>query len=247
MLDGRKILALTPARAGSKGLPDKNIREMCGKPLLAWPVQAALASALVDAVVVSTDSERYAAVAQQAGARVPFLRPAALATDEASSTDVIVHALNTLEAMGEHYDYLVVLEPTSPTTEAADVDEALRQLNAARDTADVIVGVTPLVASHPLYSATLDAAGRLVPYDERFRQGVRRQDLPPLYMLDGTLYITCVEAFRRTREFYGDRTLGYVTPKWKSHEIDDLEDFLCVEAILRNKERILQALADDAS
>ena len=244
MIDGLRVLALVPARAGSKGLPGKNIRPLLGKPLLAWPIEAARASRYVDRVVISTDSVEFAALAQAAGADVPFLRPAEHASDTAPSIAFIEHALDTLAAAGDRYDLLVLLEPTSPLTEAADIDAALEALVAARPRAESIVGVTALVSTHPAFAVRLDAQGLMQPYAAAsFGLLPRRQDTEPLYSLDGSLYISTVEAIRRERGFCHARTLPFITPRWKSFEVDDLVDFICIEAILANRALILRSEA----
>ncbi len=244
MIDGLRVLALVPARAGSKGLPGKNIRPLLGKPLLAWPIEAARASRYVDRVVISTDSAEFAALAQAAGADVPFLRPAEHASDTAPSIAFIEHALDTLAAAGDRYDLLVLLEPTSPLTEAADIDAALEALVAARPLAESIVGVTALVSTHPAFAVRLDAQGLMQPYAAAsFGLLPRRQDTEPLYSLDGSLYISTVEALRRERGFCHARTLPFITPRWKSFEVDDLVDFICIEAILANRALILRSEA----
>lgn len=242
MIDGRRVLALVPARRGSKGLPLKNIRTLHGKPLLAWPIEAARGSRYVDRVVISTDDSEFAAIAQAAGADAPFLRPAELASDTAPSIDFMLHALDALAAAGDVYDYLVLLEPTSPLTEAADIDAALDALVVARDRADAIVGVSALVTQHPAYAVRTDAEGRLRPFAATgFDRLPRRQDLEPLYCLDGSLYASDVAALRRERGFCHERTLPYVTPRYKSFEVDDLVDFICIEALLAQRNLIAQA------
>jgi CMP-N,N'-diacetyllegionaminic acid synthase len=232
MINGKRVLALVPARSGSKGLPGKNIRPLGGKPLLAWPIEAALASQYVDRVVVSTDSEHYAGLARAAGADVPFLRPAALASDNAPSIDFILHAVDTLAEADDQYDYLLLLEPTSPLTEASDIDRALAAVAAQAATADAIVGVSALVSTHPAFAVRVEGDGRIAPYAApSFGQLPRRQDTEPLYSLDGSLYASTIAALRRERGFCHTRTLPYITPRHKSFEVDDLLDFICIEAI----------------
>jgi CMP-N,N'-diacetyllegionaminic acid synthase len=236
MIDGKRVLALVPARRGSKGLPMKNIRLLHGKPLLAWPIEAARGSRHVDRVVISTDDAEFAALAINAGADAPFLRPAELASDTAPSIGFILHAIDTLEAAGDHYDYLVLLEPTSPLTEGHDVDAALETLVARRADADAIVGVSALVSSHPAFAVRLDAKGLARPFAApSFGQLPRRQDIEPLYSLDGSLYASTTEALRREHGFCHERTLPYVTPRYKSFEVDDLVDFICIEALLAQR------------
>ncbi|MFN3354236.1 MAG: cytidylyltransferase domain-containing protein [Brevundimonas sp.] len=239
MIDGKRVLAIVPARAGSKGLPGKNIRPLAGKPLLTWPIAAARASAHVDRVIISTDSQEFAEIAVAHGADAPFLRPAELASDTAPSIGFILHALDTLAEAGDVYDYVVLLEPTSPLTEGSDVDAALRQMVAAD--ADAIVGVSKLEATHPAFAVRKTDDGSITPYaSATFGDMPRRQDIEPLFSLDGTLYVSTVEALRRERGFCHTRTLGYESARHKAHEVDDLVDFICIEAIASNLDTILE-------
>lgn len=232
MISGSRVIAIVPARSGSKGLPDKNVRPLIGHPLLAWPVYAARSSRYIDRVVVSTDSRSYADTARSYGAEVPFLRPAELATDTAPSSAAILHMLNTLERSGDRYDWFVLLEPTSPLTEGADIDRALELLLAHEDIADAVVGVSELVSVHPAFAVRLGADGLAAPYaGEDFTKLPRRQEVEPLFALDGSLYISKVDAYRRVSSFCHGRTLGFPMPRHKSHEVDDLVDFVCIEAI----------------
>jgi CMP-N,N'-diacetyllegionaminic acid synthase len=236
VIDGQRVLAIIPARAGSKGLPGKNIRPLAGKPLLAWAVEAACGAALVDDVIVSTDSQDFADVAAAHGASVPFLRPAELASDTAPSIGYIIHALETLAEGGNTYDYVVVLEPTSPLTESADVDAAIGQLHGALDRADAIVGVTHLETIHPAFCVKRGAGGVISPYgNASFDNLPRRQDLEAVFALDGSLYISTVAAIHARRSFCHDRTLGFVTQRHQALEVDDLVDFLCIEAVMAHR------------
>jgi CMP-N-acetylneuraminic acid synthetase len=123
-----RVLTVVPARGGSKGLPGKNIKELIDKPLIAWSIQQGLASKYVNEVIVTTDSEEIADIAKRYGARVPFLRPAHLAQDTSSTKDVIIHLIDELEKIGEFYDYILLLEPTSPLRETSDIDLAFDSL-----------------------------------------------------------------------------------------------------------------------
>lgn len=238
MIDGKRVLAIVPARKGSKGLPLKNIRPLAGKPLLAWPIAAARASAHVDRTIISTDDQGFADLAIQHGAEAPFLRPAELASDIAPSIGFILHAVDALAEAGDRFDYVVLLEPTSPLTEAADVDAALAQLTASGS--EAIVGVSKLEATHPAFAVRRADDGSITPYAAAsFGEMPRRQDIEPLYVLDGTLYISTVEALRRERGFCHKGTLGYVTARHKAHEVDDLVDFICIEAIASNLDLLL--------
>lgn len=243
MIGQSRVLALVPARRGSKGLPLKNIRPLGGKPLLAWPIEAAAKSAYVDRVILSTDCPEFAKLGIAAGAEVPFLRPPELANDTATSFSFILHAIDHLAAAGDVYDYIVLIEPTSPLTDSSDIDAAVVALTASRERADSIVGVTPIVEAHPAFAVRI--AGQVLrPYAApSFGALPRRQDIEPLYRLDGSLYISEITALKREGGFYHDRTLPFVMPRWKSFEVDDLIDFICIEALLANRELMEDANA----
>ncbi|MGH9204046.1 MAG: cytidylyltransferase domain-containing protein [Vicinamibacterales bacterium] len=203
---------------------------------MAWPVKAASKARFVDHVVVSTDDSEIAAAARAAGADVPFIRPAALASDTASSVSVVLHALDSLERDGKRFSYVVLLEPTSPLTESLDVERALDELHASRARADAIVGISRVLATHPEYDVTLAHDGLIRPYAALdFGHLKRRQEIPELYFLDGSLYISSVDAIRQRESFYHERTMGYAVPRWKSFEVDELVDLICIEALLRRR------------
>lgn len=242
MKNGNTILAIIPARGGSKGLPMKNILNLCGKPLLGWPVQAAKNSRYIDKVIVSTDDKTIAEVADRMGAEVPFIRPKELANDTASSISVIIHALDFFKNRGIDYKYVALLEPTSPLTESEDIDSAIENLCLKRDLADSIVGISRATSAHPAYAVVLESNGLINPFlQEDFRNALRRQDITELYLFDGSFYISDVSVLLKEKSFYHKRTMGYITPKWKSFEVDDIVDMICVEAILNNIDKIKKA------
>jgi len=229
----KSVLALVPARAGSKGLPGKNIRDFCGKPLLQWSVEHGLSSRYVDKVLVSTDSEEFAEIARKGGAEVPFLRPEHLASDMAASVDVILHAVDFLEKRARRFDILVLLEPTSPLRKPEDIDGAL-ELLLSRPEAESVVSISLTEAHHPAFLMKTKEAGFLEPFLTDFKV-IRRQDISPLFFLDGTVYISWIDALRRRRSFYHEKTLGYEVPKYQSFEVDDMDDFIICEALYRAK------------
>lgn len=239
MIDSKKVLVLIPARSGSKGLPGKNIIELCGLPLLGWPIKAAKKSKYVDRVVVSTDDQKIAEVAVSQGAEVPFIRPAELATDQASSASVIEHAVSFLSGKGDTFSYLILLEPTSPLTEAADVDTALLTLHSNRYVADSIVGVSKLEGTHPAFNVVIGEDGLIKPFlKPEFESVYRRQDIEDVFFFEGSLYISDLSVFLKKMSFYHDRTLPYIVPRWKAFEVDDIVDLVCIEAILNNINKI---------
>lgn len=236
MIAGKRVLALIPARSGSKGLPHKNIRPLMGKPLLAWPIEAACASVFVDRVLLSTDAQEYADIGVAHGAEVPFLRPAALANDTAPSIDFILHTIETLVAAGDVYDYLILLEPTSPMTDAADIDAAIKALAGQTDLTAAI-GIAAMETQHPAFAVLRDAeTGQISPLQGGdFGNLPRRQDLDPIYALDGSFYISTIDALKSERGFCHDKTMGIPMDRHKALEVDDLIDFICIEAILKHR------------
>lgn len=237
MIEGNKILAIIPARAGSKGLPGKNKRLLNGKPLLQYPIETALASTYIDECYLSTDDHEMMDIGIKSGASCPELRPAELASDRATSASVIQHVVDQYQNDGQTFDYIVLLEPTSPLTQAEDVDTALLTLHQNRKNADSIVGIALVDVQHPVYLSKLGNYGLLEPYHEDFGK-LRRQDIDELYHLDGSFYISDQKVFESKKSFYHSRTMGYVMSKWKSYEIDDIADFYAIEGIMRNLEEI---------
>lgn len=232
-----RVLYLIPARGGSKGLPGKNVRPLLGRPLIAWSVAAALEAARTrpGRVVVSTDDAVIAEAARSAGAEVPFIRPADLASDTASSMDVVLHALDHVEAAGEHVDLVCMLEPTSPQRTAADVLAAMDRLLSTPE-AESIVGVCRTEGGHPAFLARMNGAHFIRPYEGDRFVFKRRQEIDDVYFFEGSMYIARTASLRERRSFYHERTLGHVMPKWKSFEVDDLTDLTIIEALMKARQ-----------
>lgn len=225
-----KTLFIIPARGGSKGLPDKNIKILLGKPLIAWSIETAL-NTLKGRVLVSTDSPKIADIAKQYGAEVPFLRPESLANDTAKSVDVILHCLDFFEKQGEIFDLIVLLEPTSPQRSSEDIISAINKLIDTPE-ALAIVGISKVEGQHPDFLAKQNKQGFLEYLNPDF-QVKRRQDISELFFFEGSLYVSKVDAFRKYMSFYHEHTLGFEMPKWKSFEIDDQTDFIIVESLMQ--------------
>jgi CMP-N,N'-diacetyllegionaminic acid synthase len=222
MIDGLSVLAVITARGGSKGVPGKNVRPVYGRPLIAWTVRAATRAHTVDRVIVSTDDEGIAEASRAAGAEVPFARPAELATDTASSIDVILHALDAVPG----FDLVVLLQPTSPLRNAADIDAAVERCVSADAPACVSVS---LVEEHPQWMYRLGNDSRLAPVLPADSRASRRQDLPAVYSLNGAVYVARVDWLRRERSFLSPATVGYVMPRERALDIDTESDFQTLE------------------
>jgi CMP-N,N'-diacetyllegionaminic acid synthase len=235
LINNKKVLAVIPARGGSKGLPEKNKKPLLGEPLVVWPIKAALGCSHIDRIILSTDCNDIAQIGISAGAEMLTLRPDYLANDNAKSADVILHVLTELEKLGESYDYVVMLEPTSPLTESSDISSALSMLESNRNYADSIVGVSVIEATHPEYSVKKLNKDIIEPaFSDDFSSLRRRQEIETLFFLEGTLYASAVSALKDKKNFYHSRTMGYEVPRWKSLEVDEIMDFICIEAILSN-------------
>ena len=227
-----RVIATVCARGGSKGLPGKNLRPLAGKPLIVHTIEHALACRRIEGVFVSTDDERIAEVAQRAGAQVPYLRPAELATDEAPKLPAIEHLVAHLEGGGMKVETVVDLQPTSPLREPGDIDAALGLL----DDADLVVSVTE-PSHNPYYTlAEADADGSLqLSKPARF---ARRQDAPAVWGLNGSIYVWRRAALPKAIAdgFWSVRARPYPMPRRRSVDIDDLEDFELAQWYLRRSD-----------
>ncbi|KKU77962.1 MAG: Acylneuraminate cytidylyltransferase [Parcubacteria group bacterium GW2011_GWA2_47_64] len=233
------ILAVIPARGGSKGILNKNIRVFGGKPLLSHTIDAAKKSRYVTRTVVSTESMAIASVARKYGAEVPFLRPIELAQDRSKATDAVYHLLTTMEKeSGYMPDYVVLLQPTSPLRTSADIDGALDLLFKRKAGAIVSVCRTEQL----LFVKDKKGALRLVS-DESFLKSGNRQELPDTYKLDGSMvYAIKTSVFLKKKTFIPKGVLAFEIPRWRAVDIDEPQDFIVGELIYRNRKKIEHAL-----
>ncbi len=228
-----KALGVIPARGGSKGLLRKNLKPLAGRPLIYWTYAAAVQSILLDGLIVSTDCKEIANYSKSIGARVPFIRPDFLASDEASSIDVVLHAVDYLAEIGEVYDIVVMLEPTSPMRESTDIDDAISSIK--QGLAKSVVSICEAEGCHPAFLFEKAENDLITPLTGEFPNNLRRQDLLPKFFIEGTIYASLVSVLREKRGFYHAQTIGAVVPKWKSLEIDDIDDFIMAEAVFLSR------------
>lgn len=221
-----RVLGIIPARGGSKGVPRKNIREVAGRPLIAYTVDAALASRLLTRCIVSTDDQETADISASLGCEV-MKRPIELAQDETPTLDVVKYAFDVLESQGEFFDFGLVLQPTSPLRTGLDIDSALQAL--IQSDADSVVSVYQVSDHHPARMYRMEN-GRLVSFDEKFASA-RRQELPPVYHRNGAIY-----AFRRSLleqdTLMGQTILPYIMAEDRSLNIDTEYDLVLADLIL---------------
>lgn len=234
MYKGKRIIGVIPARGGSKGLPGKNIRPLDGRPLIAWTIEQAGSCGFFDRVIVSTDDEQIAAVARSAGAEVPFIRPPELATDEAKTIDVILHALDWLKAQSDVPDIVALLQATSPLRTAGDIAAALDTLFAAGARSVISVCKSE---HHPFWSNVLPENGSLDGFLRPELLDRNRQDLPVCYRLNGAIYVAYYDVLREQKGFFGTGSVAYVMPVDRSVDIDTELDFDFTEFLLQRRRK----------
>ncbi|MGV8155208.1 MAG: cytidylyltransferase domain-containing protein [Alkaliphilus sp.] len=222
-------IAIIPARSGSKGLKDKNIKMLCGKPLMAYTIEAAQKTDLFDEIFVSTDSEEYAKIACECRASTPFLRSEELSSDTASSYDVVCETLKRYGEIGRSFDSFAILQPTSPLRTSGDI-VAGYQLMSEKN-ANAIVGVCE--ADHsPLWCGTLQNDLSLVGFFKSQKANLPRQMLEQYFRINGALYIVNTSYFLKGKDIYRDRSYAYIMEKKRSVDIDDEFDFKWAEFLL---------------
>lgn len=225
-----KIIAIIPARSGSKGLPDKNIKSVCGRPLMDYTIKAAIDSECFETVMVSTDSEKYAEIAKKCGADVPFMRSATTAGDKAGSWDVVREILNIYKKKGIIYDYVALLQPTSPLRSAMDIRMAVKMLDA--DSVNNVVSVTE--TEHPVqWCFTLPADLEMLEYAKSPYNNMRRQDLIKHYQENGAIYlVNANKIINDDYNLYEDKCFAYIMPRERSIDIDTKLDLIVLKAII---------------
>lgn len=225
-------IAIIPARSGSKGLKDKNIKPLNGKPLMVYTIEAALKANVFDEVVVSTDSKKYAEIAIKWGASVPFLRSEELSSDNASSWDVVRDVLEKYKEQGQNFNSFALLQPTSPLRKAEDIVKAYNTFYEKQ--ANAIVGVTEVEHS-PLWCGTLPEDHSLVGFFKSSVFNQPRQKLTPYFRINGAIYIVKTDYFQTTNDIYKNKCYAYVMKRENSIDIDTALDFTIAEIIEKSK------------
>ncbi len=227
-----RVLALIPARGGSKGVPRKNVRLVGGRPLIEYTIQTAIAARrLFHGVVVSTDDPEIAEISRRAGADVPFMRPPELATDTAGSIPVVQHATRFIETRdGVKMDWIMLLQPTEPFRTTADLEEALRIGRTER--CDSVISVVQVFAVHPMLMKRIEN-GRLRPWCIDEPEGTRRQDYrPEAYMRNGAVYLTRRDVVMEKGSLRGDNSCPYIMPAERSLSVDSELDLALIDTML---------------
>jgi CMP-N,N'-diacetyllegionaminic acid synthase len=228
MYKNKTFLAIIPARGGSKRLPNKNILNLAGKPLIIWTIEAALKSIYIDKIVVSSEDDRILNIAKRYPIE-PIKRPKELATDTAKSIDIVIHAIKIYN----NYDYVVLLQPTSPLRNEKHIDEAIELLDKKK--ADAIISVCEF-EYNPLWSNTLPPNLSMKNFLKKEVINTRSQDLPTFYRLNGAIYICKTKKLLEENTFFiKDNIFAYIMDKKHSVDIDDEFDFKMAELLIKNK------------
>lgn len=231
MFKGKKYLAIIPARGGSKGLPRKNIKILKDKPLIGWTIEIALQSKFLDKIIVSSDDDEIISVAKNYGNIVPFKRPDFLATDKSTSFSVVEHAIDFLEKNGESYDYVVLMEPTSPLRKIDDIDKMIKKIGSSNSSFDAIISIGE-VALHPSSMKRITKNEFITNFNKSLKKATRRQDNEKVFFPFGVAYIVRTDILIKEKTFYPEKSTYFLIDRYQCFEIDDIYDFIIIEKII---------------
>ena len=233
MIKNRSVLCIIPAREGSKGLKNKNLKKLAGKPLVNYSLDAAKRSKYIDQIIVSTDSKKIQNIVNKYKRYSPFLRPKKYAQDNSPTSDVIMHVFNWLSSQNlKAHDYFVLLEPTSPLTKAKEIDLALEQLLKTKNS-KCIVSVCEAIREHTAFNYKLNKNKYLI--IGKNNKSLRRQELEKEYFLDGSFYISNTKYYISKKNFFTNKSIAFINKKIKSFEVDDEIDFIALSGIVKSK------------
>lgn len=228
MLNDKSILAIIPARGGSKGILRKNIRDFAGKPLIAWTIEEAKKSRYIDRTIISSDDDEIIDVAKKYGGDAPFKRPAELARDDSPGIDAIIHAMEQFP----QYDLIMMLQATSPLRRVEDIDGCIEHFMKYGVGACVSISIAE---QNPYWMYFLDKTNKMIPILKTEDNLYQRQKLPVVYSLNGAAYIADRDYILKNRSFVAKDTIGYEMPKERSIDIDNEMDFEIAEIIFKLK------------
>ncbi|WP_438968721.1 acylneuraminate cytidylyltransferase family protein [Nonlabens sp.] len=224
-----RVLGIIPARGGSKGVPEKNKKLLCGKPLINYTIESALNSSLLTQVIVSTEDQEIVEIAKKSGADVPFLRPEELASDTAKSIDVVVHAINYMKSIDESFDAICLLQPTVPFREKGSIDTAIESF--IKNQNDSLISVLEVPHQFNPHWVFEEVDGKLKISTGENEIVSRRQELPPAFYRDGSIYVTSCKLLLDKNSFFG-KSLGYFKSSSRNHlNIDTQEDWKLAEQL----------------
>ena len=231
-----KILAIIPARSGSKGIPNKNIIDVCGKPLIQYSIESALslkAKGLIEKVIISTDSDTIAKISLKLGAEVPFLRPKEISGDKSKSIDFITHAIKYFEDINEFYDFILLLQPTSPLRKLKHLEKSIKLLKNNMQLDSLISCYREeYINDLVMYKTDKENIDKLNPLNQNHNKGVRRQDHGDVYVRNGAIYLTRVDYLKGTNQIISNSPLLIEMKKSESINVDSIEDLEILKKII---------------
>lgn len=228
MYKGKKILCTIPARGGSKSVPGKNLRKVGGKPLLAWAIETAQQSSLIDRLVLSSEDERIISTAKEYNCEVPFVRPVHLADDTSTTNEVVLHVLKEIKG----FDIIAVLQVTSPLVTVEDIDCCIKKCIDEENIFACVTACEPDKSPYWMFNMTGNV---LTPVMGESFLNKRRQDLPEVYIPNGAVFAAYTEWFLSNKSFYSENTTGYIMPRERSLDLDTEFDFKLLEIYLDQK------------
>lgn len=230
MINNKKVLAIIPARGGSKGVLRKNIKSLCGKPLIAWTIEEAKKSNYIDKIIVSSDDKEIIEIAKKFGAEAPFIRPKELASNTAKGIDVIKHAINYFK---EEFKIIILLQPTSPLRTVKDIEKAFGEFE--KEKVKAVVSVCEL--EHPFqWTGILPANLNMKNFISDSIKNTNRQELEIYYRLNGAIYISEIDYLKENNGFLGSETYAFLMDRKNSVDIDNIIDFKLAEILLKERE-----------
>jgi CMP-N,N'-diacetyllegionaminic acid synthase len=229
----KKVIAIIPARAGSKGVIDKNFKNLNGKPLISYTIEEAKKSKFIDKLIVSTDSKEIADISSDLGAQVPFMRPSELSSDSSLTYDVIEHAIKFFEEKNEQYDIILLLQPTTPFRKVESIDEAILTLkNSTKHTS--VVSVVDVEGNHPLRMKKIEGDFLKNYIDQGFENMNPRKELPKVYIRSGSIYAILTKTFFQEKSLVSKSCSPMILNKRETINIDTMLDFKLCEFILKD-------------
>ena len=232
MINGKEILAIIPARSGSKGLPGKNIKDLCGKPLIAWTIEAAKKCSYIDEIIVSTDCQKITNLALKENISVPFLRPNELSQDDSTTLSVVKHAIDFYHnELSRSFEYIALLEPTSPLREPSDLNQMFEKIDSLSEKYDAIISLGEVQQSPSILKRIRGL--ETIPYFQGVNPILRRQDEESVYFPYGVGYIIKTKTLVSEETFYPARCTYHIIKRSQCYEVDDIYDFMAIESIIK--------------
>jgi len=238
MINNYRVLAIIPARLNSKGLKQKNIKKLNGAPLISYSIKSAKKSKFVDKIFVSTESSKIKKISEKYGVSVDFLRPKKLSLDHSKTFNVVKHAISEMKKKGLQFEYVALIEPTSPLRKKNDIDKAITLLHKNRNKFDSLISVGE-ISQLPNLLKKIIINNKIISAFPELKKISRRQDCEDYFFPYGVIYLAKIKSFLHEKTFYCKNSLAMKIDRFQCYEIDDINDLICVEALLKKYKKYL--------